>query len=188
MYVINKADRAGADRVEQEVTAMLSLASRPDGWRPPIVKTVATTGQGTPESTTSPHLQLEIGMGEVGHPGRARKTTCPHEVVTFGSKHGGDADVERVRNLRERREGRQIDALLDCGDVGDRESGSLRDFSQREVELASPGTQPITEAHGQRTCLLGPVVSVRRAHRSAGVTTQRMWAGSAEVTRRRWSG
>lgn len=49
LYVINKADRAGADRVEQEVTTMLSLASRPDGWRPPIVRTVATTGQGISE-------------------------------------------------------------------------------------------------------------------------------------------
>jgi LAO/AO transport system kinase len=49
VFVINKADRAGADRVEQEVSAMLSLASSPDGWRPPIVKTVATTGQGIPE-------------------------------------------------------------------------------------------------------------------------------------------
>jgi LAO/AO transport system kinase len=49
LYVVNKADCAGADRVEQEVTAMLSLASRPDGWRPPIIKTVATTGQGMAE-------------------------------------------------------------------------------------------------------------------------------------------
>jgi LAO/AO transport system kinase len=37
LYVINKADRGGAERVEQEVTAMLSLTARPDGWRPPIV-------------------------------------------------------------------------------------------------------------------------------------------------------
>ena len=49
LYVVNKADRAGADRVEQEVTAMLSLATRPDGWVPPIIKTVATTGQGIAE-------------------------------------------------------------------------------------------------------------------------------------------
>jgi len=49
LYVINKSDRAGADRVEQEVTAMLSMAPRPDGWWPPIVKTVATTGQGISE-------------------------------------------------------------------------------------------------------------------------------------------
>jgi LAO/AO transport system kinase len=49
LFVINKADRPGADRVEQEVTAMLSLASRPDGWQPPIIKTIATTGQGIAE-------------------------------------------------------------------------------------------------------------------------------------------
>jgi len=49
VFLINKADRPGAERVEQEVTAMLSLATRSDGWRPPIVKTVATTGQGISE-------------------------------------------------------------------------------------------------------------------------------------------
>lgn len=49
VYVINKADRPGAERIEQEVTAMLSLAQRADGWQPPIVKTVATTGEGVSE-------------------------------------------------------------------------------------------------------------------------------------------
>ena len=49
LYVVNKADRLEADRVVQEVTAMLSLACRPDGWRPPIIKTVATTGEGLGE-------------------------------------------------------------------------------------------------------------------------------------------
>jgi LAO/AO transport system kinase len=49
LFVINKADRDGADRVEQELTAMLSLACRPDGWRPAIIKTVATTGHGVSE-------------------------------------------------------------------------------------------------------------------------------------------
>jgi LAO/AO transport system kinase len=49
LYVVNKADRPGADRIEQEVTSLLSLTSRPDGWRPPVVKTVATTGQGIGE-------------------------------------------------------------------------------------------------------------------------------------------
>ena len=49
LYVINKADLPGADRVEQEVAAMLSMASRKDGWRPPIVKATATTGSGIAE-------------------------------------------------------------------------------------------------------------------------------------------
>jgi LAO/AO transport system kinase len=48
LFVINKADRPGADRVAQEVAAMLSVASPRDdlGWRPPILKTVATAGDG----------------------------------------------------------------------------------------------------------------------------------------------
>ncbi len=46
LYVINKSDRDGADRVEQEIRALQSLASTHAAWTPPIVRTVATTGEG----------------------------------------------------------------------------------------------------------------------------------------------
>ncbi len=46
LFVINKSDREGADRVEKELKAMQSLASRHGGWIPPIVRTVGSTGQG----------------------------------------------------------------------------------------------------------------------------------------------
>jgi LAO/AO transport system kinase len=49
IFVINKADREGADRVEKEIRAMQSLASRHGDWIPPIVKTVASSGQGIAE-------------------------------------------------------------------------------------------------------------------------------------------
>jgi LAO/AO transport system kinase len=49
VFAINKADRPGADRVEQELRAMLSIGHRPDGWQVPIVKTVASDGTGVPE-------------------------------------------------------------------------------------------------------------------------------------------
>jgi GTPase len=49
LFVINKADRGEADRVEQELMAMLSMAPRKNAWHPPIVKTVATTGEGISE-------------------------------------------------------------------------------------------------------------------------------------------
>jgi len=49
IFVINKSDREGAERVEREIRAMQSLATRNDGWTPPIVKTVATEGVGTKE-------------------------------------------------------------------------------------------------------------------------------------------
>ena len=49
IFVINKSDREGADRVEREIRALQSLAVRSDNWTPPIVKTVATDGTGIPE-------------------------------------------------------------------------------------------------------------------------------------------
>ncbi len=49
LYVLNKTDLPGADRLEQEVEAMLSMATRGDGWRPPIVKAIATSGLGIGE-------------------------------------------------------------------------------------------------------------------------------------------
>src|SRR5262249_32278012 len=41
IFVINKSDREGAERVEREIRALQSLAIRADKWTPPIVKTVA---------------------------------------------------------------------------------------------------------------------------------------------------
>jgi LAO/AO transport system kinase len=49
IFVINKSDREGADRVEKEIRAMQSLAMRDDNWTPSIVRTVAIEGKGIPE-------------------------------------------------------------------------------------------------------------------------------------------
>ena len=49
VFVINKSDRDGAERVEREIRAMQSLATRSDNWTPPIVKTVASAGEGIAE-------------------------------------------------------------------------------------------------------------------------------------------
>jgi LAO/AO transport system kinase len=45
IFVINKSDREGAERVEREILAMQTLATRGDEWTPPIVKTVASEGK-----------------------------------------------------------------------------------------------------------------------------------------------
>jgi LAO/AO transport system kinase len=49
VFVINKADRDGVDSTEKELEALLSLATREDGWHPPIVKTIATENKGIQE-------------------------------------------------------------------------------------------------------------------------------------------
>jgi LAO/AO transport system kinase len=49
IFVINKSDREGAERVEREILAMQSLATRHDRWTPPVIKTVASEGKGIQE-------------------------------------------------------------------------------------------------------------------------------------------
>ena len=51
IFVINKSDRDGAEHVEREIRTLQSLATRHDGWTPPIVKTVASQGIGIEELT-----------------------------------------------------------------------------------------------------------------------------------------
>src|SRR5215467_9228192 len=46
IFVLNKADREGADRLEQQLLAMLSLVIPRDGWHPPVIRTVATENKG----------------------------------------------------------------------------------------------------------------------------------------------
>ncbi len=51
VYVVNKADRDGADSAVRELRHMLTLGERrqPGDWRPPILRTVASRGEGIDE-------------------------------------------------------------------------------------------------------------------------------------------
>jgi len=51
IFVINKSDREGAGRFEEQLRAILQLVPERDGWKPPIVRTVATEGQGVDDLT-----------------------------------------------------------------------------------------------------------------------------------------
>lgn len=54
IFLVNKADREGADRLVSSVEANLGLHPYgPDEWRPPIIKTVATRGEGIEEVVTA---------------------------------------------------------------------------------------------------------------------------------------
>lgn len=55
IFVINKSDHEGAERVQREIRALQSLAPRKDQWTPPIVKTVASEGRGVKELAKAIH-------------------------------------------------------------------------------------------------------------------------------------
>jgi LAO/AO transport system kinase len=64
VFVINKSDQPGADRLQRELKAIQSLSTRADGWVPPIVHTVATDGQGIAQALAAVRSFLEFGAGK----------------------------------------------------------------------------------------------------------------------------
>ena len=71
VFVVNKADREGADRTAAELAMMLDLT--PDReWRPPIVRTVAPRGEGVPEVIDA--IESHGGWLETSPEGRRRST------------------------------------------------------------------------------------------------------------------
>ena len=59
IFVINKCDMPGVENMERAVQSLLSLAHRPDGWVPPIIKTIATEDRGTEELAESIQQSFE---------------------------------------------------------------------------------------------------------------------------------
>src|SRR5437773_1198182 len=74
IFVVNKADRPGADRTVTEVTMMMSLVEEHGDWIPPIVKTVASRAEGIPELTAAieKHFDYLRASGELDRRNRER--------------------------------------------------------------------------------------------------------------------
>jgi len=69
IFVLNKSDRDGSDRLEAELTATLHLAPEREGWKPRIVRTVATENKGVDELALAinefrKHCSSQIGSIE----------------------------------------------------------------------------------------------------------------------------
>jgi LAO/AO transport system kinase len=108
VFAVNKADRDGADQVVRDLRSVLSLGAGPsdDGWRPPIVKTVASTGTGVDDLLAAVAKHREH-LRESGLLDRRRRRRASDEVeaiavtalrARFGDLHG-HADLDRLAGL-----------------------------------------------------------------------------------------
>jgi LAO/AO transport system kinase len=73
LFVINKADRPGADETRRDLERMLDLTAT-NGWRPPVIATVAATGEGADElwAAVADHRQHLVANDLLG-PRRAAR-------------------------------------------------------------------------------------------------------------------
>jgi LAO/AO transport system kinase len=82
VFVVNKSDREGADRLVSAIESNLSLHEyAPGQWRPPIAKTVATTGAGIPELVDAIRRFREHSQAAQATRRRARNETRVRELV-----------------------------------------------------------------------------------------------------------
>ncbi|HKO55207.1 MAG TPA: methylmalonyl Co-A mutase-associated GTPase MeaB [Thermoanaerobaculia bacterium] len=74
IFVVNKADRPGADKTVTEVTMMMSLVEEHGDWVPPIVKTVASKSEGIDdlEAAIIKHYDYLASSGELDRRNRER--------------------------------------------------------------------------------------------------------------------
>ena len=133
VFVVNKADRPGADKLARAIKATLGLRAAPDdGWDPPIVRTVATDGHGIDELDRAIEAHREHGR-ETGALDRKR----------------AERAAERVRDIVARRCERRVwlerggEELLAAGlariAAGETTPYALADEIARAADIGGPG-------------------------------------------------
>jgi len=88
LFVVNKADRDGADATVREIRHMISLGDRtePGLWRPPVIKTVADRGDGVEEvmKGLDKHLRWMRTTGELDRR-RLRRAVAEVEAIALAA-------------------------------------------------------------------------------------------------------
>lgn len=109
VFVVNKADRPGADRLESAIRATLGLkAQRQAGWTPPVVRTVAVEGKGLEDldAAIEAHRAHCRETGGLAEKRRERAAERVHDLVArrlegyVWHEQGGarrlDAAIDRI--------------------------------------------------------------------------------------------
>jgi len=112
IFVVNKADREGADRMAAAVEGMLSLeAAEAGAWRPPVIRTEATRGVGIDMLAEAVDLFRQTRGDEIERRRRTRSTVRLRELIA--SLFMGRVDVTvgagELESLASRVAAREID-------------------------------------------------------------------------------
>jgi len=107
IFVVNKSDREGADRVEQEIRSLQSLASDHPAHTPPVVRTVATTGDGIDALATAIYEMQQWLLQEnrltqrrAEHWQRRLDAMLRTELMRRARQNGFDANILQSHAIR----------------------------------------------------------------------------------------
>jgi GTPase len=113
VFVVNKADRPGAEDARRDLEYMLDLASLPDGaWRPPTVLAIASSDEGTEDVVQA----IDAHRGWLCTGGRLeqkRALRVRDELLAIV----GERVVEQVRELRDGKDFARMCAAVEARDL-----------------------------------------------------------------------
>jgi LAO/AO transport system kinase len=126
IFVLNKCDREGADRFEEQLRAMLTIAPERDGWHPPVVRTIATENKGIAELAKEIERFRQHSFGE--------QNRRPREIGLWKQR------------LVEMLEQRLMERVIDAG-VDDAMLASLAErISNRKIDPYAAVNEILTKA------------------------------------------
>ena len=126
VFVVNQADRDGADRLVQTIAANQALRTAgPEEWCPPIVKTIATTGEGIME------LRAAIARFQA------------HSAPTLGGRTRKRQEY-RLRELLSHRFLQRLERVLPAGELG----RVIDRITAREIDPDTAAAELIDRALG----------------------------------------
>jgi LAO/AO transport system kinase len=106
IFVVNKADLPGTDRVVRELRRLVHESNRKSSWEPPVLTSIATGAEGVPElvDAIDRHLAWAAEDGELQRR-RSRRLVAEVEAIV------AERAVERARSA--------LRATIDTDDLGD---------------------------------------------------------------------
>jgi len=144
IFVVNKSDRDGADRMVTSIESNLALQGYKEGeWRPPILKTEATTGHGVAE------LWATVQQFRT-HSDNAASGSSPNVA-------SGSSRTNRQRRLKARNEFRLRDLLTHrFMELVEHEVLGAGEFDALVARIAAREVDPYTAASDILSRALGP--------------------------------
>ncbi|GAB3592912.1 methylmalonyl Co-A mutase-associated GTPase MeaB [Angustibacter peucedani] len=122
VFVVNKADRDGADATVRDIRHMISLGESraPGDWRPPVVKTVASREEGL-DDVTAAIDKHRAWLDETGHlrERRVRRASDEVEAIALAELRGRMGDLRHGTGLDELAAA-VVDGATDPYDAADR--------------------------------------------------------------------
>jgi LAO/AO transport system kinase len=97
IFVVNKADRENADKTAIDILAMLQMSSKKVRWKPPVLKTVALTGEGVPELVEKLEEHMRFLEGDAERRRTMLRTKAETELVEAIRERASRALVDKLK-------------------------------------------------------------------------------------------